>query len=721
MENKEIQMPVNSLSYSSLTKLLRNPLIWKMSEVLGVYTGRRGVSSMVGSAGHQALKVYYGGDPEVPTPTDRDEAIALAMETGIKYIDSYPDAGIRYGKTGSREQILQGFSTAMNMYFAEEPKYKDIVACEEKMTARFKDENGNEFPLPSSGIADLVVRVEKGVVDIIDHKFTRSFTKHEDDDGEPYEDYIKIVQAMFMKHLIEANTEDKVRYIIFREIKWTKNRDGGSQISDYVIPADHEPYNVLFQNLYKDVVNFLKNPNAIFLPNLSDPFDGQEAGLLYSQGLISADMSDVEVMHRVKEVAFTSKRFVPSILDRAENDSLAPEERVKVKLREFGVFLFPEETKHGDNVTQYRFRVAAGTSMARIKKHKDDIIQALMVKGEIRILAPIPGTKLVGIEVEKEDRKSKKLTKEHLEENSLMLPIGTDVGGDVVKVPLDAMPHLLIAGATGSGKSVLLHNLLDALTKQMTPEAMELVLIDPKRVELSRFAKKKHVPKKRIIYEYEDAVMELMRLSDLMDERYDILESAGKRDLTEFNASKRKESLKLPYVVVVIDEFADFILRSKLNKKKWKVGGYSGKTKAWLVREIKKRVKDGADVGSLNLEAIGKITNPGLVDILEQLDEKNPLMRADADIEVLMVRLAQLGRAAGIHLIIATQRPSVDVITGLIKANFPTRIALTTASAVDSKVILGKPGAEKLAGKGDMLFLHPALKGEQRLQGFNLK
>lgn len=708
-------MPVAVLNYSSLALLCRNPLIFKVQHILGVFTGKRGMSSMIGSAGHQALKVYYGGDESIVVPQDRIEARSIAISAGIKFLDEYPDEGIRYGKTGTREKMLQGYAQAMQIYFENEPVYNEILIVEEKLTAELTTPDGYKLPLPASGIPDLVHKRADGGIEVIDTKFVTSFTAYEDEDGLPNEDYVKVMQAQFLIHLLKGAKNLKVDRVLFREIKRTHNKEGGPQIRDYGIPADHEPYRVFFYNLYKDAVRFLQNPDAIYLPNLSDMMDGQESGMLYAQGLISADMSDVEVMHRVRDVAFTTKKFVPSRLDRAENDNLLPEERVRMKMYEFGILLNPQETKMGSNVTQYRFKVSAGTSMSKIRKHKDDILQALAIKGDIRILAPIPGTNLLGIEVENATRTSVKLSKEHLVMNSLSLPIGTDVHGDVQKVPLDVMPHLLIGGASGSGKSVLVHNFLDALIKQNDPEDLWLHLIDPKRVELASYARKPHLHGTKIVYEYEDAVKALLGLVDDMDERYAILEKAGKRDIDSYNASKRDKSKRMPKIVIVVDEFADFILRAKIEKSKWRSPSYETKSKPALFREIKKR-----DFDIPRGSTVDDYDKSDLIEILEKDDLRNPLMREDANIELLMVRLAQLGRAAGIHIILATQRPSADIVTGLIRANFPTRIALTTASAVDSTVILGKPGAEKLAGKGDLLFLHPALKGEMRLQGFQL-
>lgn len=652
---KEITLPISHISYSAMAQLLRNPLIFKMKYILGVYENKMGMSGLIGQACHEALKVYYGGNENVKVPENKADRIALARDFGMEYLAGVSDSYIKYGKTGSREAMLKGYNQALDFYFAEEPEYHEIIAVEERMEAEIKTDTGDLLPLPIVGIPDLVHRAKDGKVDIIDTKFTTSFTDYDT------EDYIKIMQAMFMGHLLFYAKGIRADRLLFREIKRTANQDGMPQVRDYSIPLDHEPYKIIFYNLFKDVVKFLAN-DPIFLPNLSDMFDGEHAGLIYAQGLINADMSDVEVMHKVRDIAFQSKKFIPSRLDNKENANLLPEEKIKMRLAEFGVPVEPQETKIGASVTQYRFKVSAGVRMSTIKKHQADIALALGVKGNITILAPIPGTSLIGVEVENAEKSAIKLSNKDLVPGTLMLPIGVDVHGKQVRMPLNEMPHLLIAGATGAGKSVLLHSLITALTKQMSPRDLKLVLIDPKRVELSAFAKKPHLEGK-VIYEYDQAAETLEELTNEMERRYKILEKAGKRDITEYNNTRRVENTLLPYIVVVIDEFADFMIRAKLDRKK------------------KKKVES-------------------------------------ADLELLVVRLAQMARAVGIHLILATQRPSVDVITGLIKANFPTRIALTTASATDSKIILGVPGAEKLSGKGDMLFNDPSARGVQRLQGY---
>lgn len=726
-QQKTVSMPVDKLSYSGMTQLLRNPLIFKLKQILGIYDGKKGVTAMIGGAGHEALKYYYGGVKDLAVSADRDERRAEATAYGLDYLTKIDDFYIRYGATGTREKMLAEYTKAMQIYWEEEPEYNEIISCEERLEAEIKNHDGQIFPLPAVGVPDLIEKCKDGTYDIIDAKFVRSFTKYENEDGEPHEDYIKIIQAKFLDYLVRATKEVQAKRVIFREVKRTVNKDGSNQIRDYIVPLDHKPYDIIFINIYADVLKFISNPDAVYLPNLSDPFDGEQSGLLYAEGLINADMSDIEVMHKVQDVALVSKKFIPSRLDKIENQYLAPEEKIKLRLAEFGIPVQPVETKVGASVTQYCFKVSAGIRMSTILKHKSDIARAIEAKGNINILAPIPGTSLIGVEVPNETRTPIYLEKSHFTPDSLILPIGVTVQGEVVKESLADMPHLLIAGATGAGKSILLHGILSSLIAQNKPENLHLILIDPKRVELTAFAKAKHLQGKKILVEYEPIVRMLMEMTDLMEARYKELECHGKRDIGEYNAAKINQSM--PYIVIAIDEFADLILRSKVEEKKKSVT-YSSKSKAWLHRELKNRAGKSGKIyfkdedqkeHSHTVLTINNYSKDDLIEYLDILDSMDDINRGDASVEYLVVRLAQMGRAVGIHLIIATQRPSIDVITGLIKANFPTRIALTTASHTDSEVIIGKPGAEKLTGKGDMIFQHPARQGEVRLQGFLIK
>ena len=310
----------------------------------------------------------------------------------------------------------------------------------------------------------------------------------------------------------------------------------------------------------------------------------------------------------------------------------------------------------GPTVTLYEIVPAAGVRISRIKNLEDDIALSLSALG-IRIIAPIPGKGTIGIEVpnHKKSVVSMKtlLSSEKFQRNNYALPIaiGKKIDNENFIVDLTTMPHLLMAGATGQGKSVGLNAILISLLYKKHPSQLKFVLIDPKKVELSiyRVIEKHFLAKlpgedEPIITDTKKVVYTLNALCIEMDRRYDMLKEAGTRNIKEYNekfAARRLNPQKgheyLPFIVLVIDEFADLI------------------------------------------------------------------MTAGKEVEMPIARLAQLARAVGIHLIIATQRPSVNIITGTIKANFPARIAFKVSSKIDSRTILDAGGAEQLIGKGDML------------------
>jgi len=313
----------------------------------------------------------------------------------------------------------------------------------------------------------------------------------------------------------------------------------------------------------------------------------------------------------------------------------------------------------GPTVTLYEIVPAAGVRISRIKNLEDDIALSLAALG-IRIIAPIPGKGTIGIEVPnvKKSVVSMKtlLASEKFQHNNYSLPIaiGKKIDNDNFIVDLASMPHLLMAGATGQGKSVGVNAILVSLLYRKHPSQLKFVLIDPKKVELSLYNKiEKHFLAKlpgeedAIITDTKKVINTLNALCIEMDNRYDLLKEAGARNIREYNEKFVKRKLNpqkghqyLPFIVLVIDEFADMI------------------------------------------------------------------MTAGKEIEMPIARLAQLARAVGIHLIIATQRPSVNIITGTIKANFPSRIAFKVSSKIDSRTILDSGGAEQLIGKGDMLISH---------------
>ena len=317
---------------------------------------------------------------------------------------------------------------------------------------------------------------------------------------------------------------------------------------------------------------------------------------------------------------------------------------------------FREKDKEGHTRVRQEEVSKTRVKVERINSLANDLALALAAPS-IRIEAPIPGQSLVGIEVP--NTVSTSVTLRGVIETSVFqktqaktkmaVALGKGAGGEAVAADLTRMPHLLIAGATGSGKTVCLNTTICSLLLNNTPYDLRLVLIDPKRVELTSFNGIPHLASP-VIVEAEKAVEALRWLNQEMDRRYQKLQSAAARSIDTFNKTRQGEQ-KMPYLVLVIDELADLMM----------LGG----------------------------------------------DE----------VERILCRLAQLARAVGIHLVVATQRPSVDVITGLIKANFPTRISFAVTSQVDSRTILDGAGAEKLLGKGDMLFMPTEAAKPKRLQG----
>jgi S-DNA-T family DNA segregation ATPase FtsK/SpoIIIE len=313
----------------------------------------------------------------------------------------------------------------------------------------------------------------------------------------------------------------------------------------------------------------------------------------------------------------------------------------------------------GPTVTMYEVELPRGIKVSSITRLADDLALALAA-ATVRILAPIPGKSLVGIEVPNERRSTVTLgdvlsVPAAAAGGPLMLAIGKDVSGDSVLADLASMPHLLIAGSTGTGKSVCINALLTTVLMRATPAEVRLILIDPKRIELSLYNEVPHlyVP---VVTEPKEAASALAWAVSEMEARLKRLQKAGVRNIGMYNAlvqdGKAPEGAEeMPYLMIVIDELADL------------------------------------------------------------------MMVAAKEVEDSICRIAQLARAAGIHLVVATQRPSTDIITGLIKTNITNRIAFAVSSSIDSRVILDQPGAEKLIGEGDMLFSTPQLHKPKRIQG----
>ncbi len=326
---------------------------------------------------------------------------------------------------------------------------------------------------------------------------------------------------------------------------------------------------------------------------------------------------------------------------------------IEETLADFGIKVQMQGANVGPRVTQYTLKPPSGVRLTKITALENNLALNLAAHS-IRIEAPIPGQRAVGIEVPNQKAASVRMLDIFQSgdwkgsKSPLTFAIGKDIAGTAVIGELDRMPHLLIAGATGSGKSIMINSFITSLMYRNSPADLKLILVDPKQVELTPYNDIPHLLSP-VITEPEKCISALKWATAEMDRRYSALAEAKKRNIAEYNKVKKEEGM--PYIVIVIDELADL------------------------------------------------------------------MMLAARDVEALIVRLAQKARAVGIHLVLATQRPSVDVITGLIKANIPARVAFTVASQVDSRTILDGGGAEKLLGSGDMLYITPELSKPRRIQG----
>jgi len=358
------------------------------------------------------------------------------------------------------------------------------------------------------------------------------------------------------------------------------------------------------------------------------------------------------------------KNYVPpplSILKSSYEKATAGDLRANANIikRTFEGFSIPVEMGEiniGPKVTRYTLKPAEGVKLSKIIALNQDLALALAAH-PIRIEAPIPGKSLVGIEVPNKSSAIVRLgnlmnAPEFSELGELGVILGRDVTGEPISANISKMPHMLIAGATGSGKSVSIHSIIISLLYKNSPETLRMIMIDPKRVELSVYEGIPHLISP-VVTQNKKAVGVFRWAIGEMEKRYELLQQNGARDIDSFNekVAKRKDGEKLPFIIIIIDELADL------------------------------------------MASFGK------------------------EVEGYIVRVAQMARAVGIHLILATQRPSVEVITGLIKANITTRVALKVASQIDSRTILDTAGAEKLLGGGDMLFVSPQFSKPKRIQG----
>ncbi len=386
----------------------------------------------------------------------------------------------------------------------------------------------------------------------------------------------------------------------------------------------------------------------------------------------------------------------------------------------------------GPTVTRFELELGPGVKVARVTSLAKDIAYA-MASADVRILAPIPGKSAIGVEVPNRRRQLVTLGDVLASEEArtathpLEVALGRDIAGRAVMASLAEMPHILISGATGAGKSSCINSLLTSILMRATPEQVRLILVDPKRVELGQYNGLPHLLT-QVVVDPKKAANALSWAVTEMERRYDILAEAGMRDIDGYNQAL--DSDELGTTVVGLDDDEDVEdgdiddgtvnLDDELEQHGLDTDDIEA---ADVVGQAADIVSEAAARAAARVEESRAIVDPPvhrerLPYILVVVDELNDLMMVAArDVEESVCRIAQMARAVGIHLVLATQRPSVDVITGVIKANVPSRLAFSVSSLADSRVILDQPGAERLVGKGDMLLLTASSSVARRIQG----
>ncbi len=387
------------------------------------------------------------------------------------------------------------------------------------------------------------------------------------------------------------------------------------------------------------------------------------------------EISDTKEIKESNDDSYDTKKYIYppiTLLNKpSKNNSKDNEEAIKANVpvltqvfKDFGIDGKVVAVNIGPSVTQYEMEIKAGTKVSKILSIHREIALALAAK-DVRIEAPIPGKKTVGIEIPNRSismvtvREVLANIPKHLEGSKLLTVLGRDIMGQVKWMEVDRTPHLLVAGSTGSGKSVCINSIIISILMRSKPDEVRLVLVDPKKVELSMYNGVPHLLAP-VVTDPKKANIALKKIVVEMEDRYEIFSNSGTKNIAGYNQyiEKKNETLpegekihKMPYIVVIIDELADLMLV------------------------------------------------------------------AAKEVEDSIMRITQMARAAGIHLIVATQRPSTDVITGVVKANIPSRISFAVSSSIDSRTILDQIGAEKLLGKGDMLFLPQGENTPIRIQG----
>lgn len=708
MENLEKQeFLISNISYSQLRTFLTNPGEWQNNRLLWKYDNKVWISGAVWTVLHTFVEQYlkfwwlekaiekafstiYNSENGLTyiVPISEIENLQNEIETyknnpeKVENIKKSFDSWVwnlfwvrvvDFWKTGSNEKLIKDIKAWIEAFLSENVDYWEVLEVEFSMETEAFDKllwkTLVKSPIPFKAITDEICRttstktiivdwapetLDPGVLFLEDTKFKSS---HSDMNAE---DPKYIFQAFFNYYCVLNHFGEAPKYMIFREIKTSKNKDGSSQHQTITIPffgKTFEEYKIYFWRYILESferIKFIQERDFLFnifdVYNWAQEWEKQKAYYL-----------DVEVWQLKSRIAQTSKnRFsqnVPVMWDRdplfknSKNiwkdveveDLFSTENKIRNAFRNFWVLVNFEKKVDGYSFDQYLFSTARWVTMWKVKMHLPEIIQALEVEKWIRIEAPVLWTKFIWVEIPREERKFAKLKKLPKSEKNPIIQIWIWINGEIEKVDLSDpdSPHLIVAGQTWSWKSIFLESAIESLKDKWV-----LHLIDPKRVWLMTY--------KNIAWSYDTLAQEVIVRLDLLTQAmyatYNFLENLWKKDIYEANKELKWKS-KFGSHFIIIDELASLTHDPDL----WK------------------------------------------------------------DIMWKIWQLVNLWRAAGFHVILATQRPDIKVIPGNIKANISTRVCFSLATKVDSKVVIDEEWAEQLLGKWDMLFMNRWIK---RLQGF---
>lgn len=640
---------------------------------------------VVGSMAHSVIEMYFQGS-----------SLENAIESNTTWFNNLKDDEIKWGKTWTREGIMKDFHKAVKFYFEEMPDYWTVKYTEKNLEYDITDVIwGVEVtsPIPFMAVPDLVA--ENEILFAEDFKFKDKFSS-EDEDGEI--DAWYWTQAFFVYYTVKKDLWRALDEMRFREIKYSKNKDPGSQHKVITINFKSEEFETQkaffwYQLLW--MCKFIENADidSYFPYNIYDNMDWKETMKLlrntvfwYSQE--NAEKSDIVKVERadIRETKFLEATMPTTV-----------EEKIKYKFQEFGIALSFAQKQSGYAFDRYLFVPSRGVKMETIKKFSGDVSQATELE-HVRILAPVPWTKYVGVEVPREERGVVTC------EKKVAFPIGKDIDWKMHSLDLSNpnTPHLIVAWRSWSGKSVCLKNFV-----KQSGKWVNFWVIDPKRVE---FWWLKADPKNKIVMygnTIEEAVSLLIVSREMMLNRYTDLEKNGQSDISEDTAYQR--------FVLIIEEMA-FLMQSKtkmedpIDKERYEkeMAKYQRDFAMW--ERWTAGLPSAEDRKTMEAEEMKTVYKPLPPRQIKFIEVRELVLN-------ILVEISAMGRAAGIHLILATQRPSVDVIPGIIKANIPARLCFATSSSVDTKVVLDQDfGAEKLSGLWDGLYLDGTGREPVRIQ-----